>query len=98
MTDYFDLWGESKNWFDAIVSPYTDLLTEPAVVMILGGFYALALGWYTEDIRPPAVVIILYAGVFVFGAPAPVAIIFGAVATVGLAMAYMWIWGLQARR
>lgn len=98
MTDYFDLWGESKNWFDALLHPFTDLLGEPALIMILGGFYVLALGWYTEDIRPPAVVIILYAGVFIFGAPAPVAIIFGAIATVAIALAYMWIYGLHARR
>lgn len=98
MTDYIDLWAESKNWFDAIIGPYVDLLGKPAIIMILGGFYFLALGWYTEDIRPPAVVILLYGGVFVFGAPAPVAMIFGAIATVAIALAYMSIYGLRSNR
>lgn len=98
MTDYIDLWAESKDWFHAIVKPFTDLIGEPAVLMLLAGFYFIALFWYTEDIRPPALVIVLYAGVFVFGAPAPVAMIFGAIATVAIALAYMSIYGLRSRR
>lgn len=98
MTDYIELWGESHEWFDAIVTPFTELVGEPAMVMILGGFYFLSLGWYTEDIRPPAVVMLLYGGVFIFGAPAPVAMIFGAAATIAIALAYMSIYGLRSRR
>jgi hypothetical protein len=98
MTNYIELLAESKDWFHAIVRPYTDLLGTPAVVMILGGFYVISLMWYTEDIRPPAVILILYGGVFIFGAPASVAMIFGAVSTVAIAIAYMSIYGIKSRR
>lgn len=98
MTDYVELWGEEREWFDALVMPYVDLLGEGGVILIVGVFYFISLTWYTEDIRPAAVLIILYAGVWVFGAPAQVALIFGLVATLAVALAYMSIYGLREQR
>lgn len=98
MTDYIELWAEEHDWFHAIVKPFTDLLSEPGVLLMVGAMYFIAVTWYAEDIRPASVVILLYAGVFVFGAPGPVAIVFGAIATVGVSLAYMSVYGLRRRR
>lgn len=85
------------DWLDCIVGPFFEQLGRVIVVMILGGFYSASLYWYTHSIYPPAVILSLFVGLLVLGAPAPMATVAGLLVTIALALAYMSIYRSRGR-
>jgi hypothetical protein len=86
-TNYTSCWSSGPS-IDCVTSPFFDLLGSMVVTTILGSFYSLSLWWSTGSMYPVAVILTLFVGLFIFGAPAPVAVIGGLVVTITLAMAY----------
>lgn len=89
-------WSEifkQGDWWRVISGPYFELVGEALAIGIPSAFYMLALLWRTESLAPPAVLIILFGGIFVFQVPPLFAVPAGAIATLALAYAYMAIFG-----
>lgn len=78
----------NEEWWDAIFGPLIQQLGGPILVGGSALFYCIALFWYTGSIFPPAVLLTMYAGLLVFGAPAPIAAAAGLVVTLAVALAY----------
>lgn len=91
-TDWAQCWYDRNDWLYCITGPYFELMGRAVVVMLLGGFYSVSLYWYTESIYPPATVLVMFGGLLIFGAPAPVAAIGSLLVTVALALAYLSIY------
>lgn len=77
-------------FMDALVYQWGSL---GAVVTVFGTFYVSALYLQTGSIYPVAVQLVLFVGIFIYGASAPVAIIGGGIVTAALALAYLGIYG-----
>jgi hypothetical protein len=89
-------WSEimmEGDWWRVISGPYFELVGRALTIGIPSAFYMLALLWRTESLAPPAVLIILFGGIFVFQVPPLFAVTAGAVATIALAYAYMAVFG-----
>lgn len=95
-TDWTQCWYDG-DWLHCIEGPFFAQLGRTVAIMLLGGFYTVSLYWYTSSLYPPTVVITMFAGLLVFGAPAPVAVIAGLLVTVALALAYMSIYRSRGR-
>lgn len=94
-TDWTQCWYDRSagpGWLYCFNGPYFEQIGRAVVVMLLGGFYTTSLYWYTRSLYPPAVILTLFGGLLVFGAPAPVAAIGGLIVTVALALAYLSIY------
>lgn len=65
----------NESWLNCSLQPFLDLLGEPVVVMLLGVPLAIALWWQTREIAVPGVILALFAGTLIAGAPPEVAII-----------------------
>lgn len=59
----------SGNWFDSLLAPYVDLIGQAGLVLGVGAPFTLALYVQNGDIRPAAVLLALYAGLIIGGAP-----------------------------
>lgn len=91
-TDWLTLW-ENGNWFEATFGPLSQQLTRPAVVLLLGGPFTLALWMQTEQITVPAVILALFMGLFLTGAPAGATIVGYLIVVAGTLVAYRSIFG-----
>jgi len=71
LTDYW----ETGDWFGGAFQPFIWRLTRPGVVLLLGGPLTLALWQQTESLVVPTVLLVLFMGLFLGGAPAGASII-----------------------
>lgn len=91
-TDITKLLRNHQFW-DAIWAGLLDSVGLMLFIAIMGTFYFVSLWWYTGSIFPPAIVLTLYGGTIIMGAPPPLAIAGGLVVTIALAFAYYVIFG-----
>lgn len=81
------------DWWDAIWAGLFATVGRQTLVTTLGTFYFLSLWWFTGSIFPPAIVLTLYGGSIIMGAPAPIAITGGMIVTIAMTLAYYAIFG-----
>lgn len=67
-TDWFEVW-RSRDWFEAVFGPLLSVLTEEGAILLLGVPMTLALWIQTKSIYVPAVILVLFAGFIISGAP-----------------------------
>jgi len=82
-----------RDWWTAIWAGLLEQVGRQSLIATLGTFYFLGLWWWTGSIFPPAIVLALYGGSIIMGAPAPVAITGGLIVTVAVALSYYAIFG-----
>jgi hypothetical protein len=83
--DWLAEYWEQGDWFGGAFQPLVWRLTRPGVVLLLGGPLTLALWTQTESTIMPAILLTLFMGLMLGGAPAGATIV-GYILVVGAAV------------
>ncbi|MFY4814534.1 hypothetical protein ACOJIV_17825 [Haloarcula sp. AONF1] len=91
-TDWIDVWA-SGDWFHGAFGPVTATLGRPTVVLLLGAPFTLALWQQTGSLTVPGIMLALFMGLFLAGAPAEATLVGYLVVVGGALIAYRSIFG-----
>jgi hypothetical protein len=91
-TDWVDVWA-SGDWFHGAFGPVTSVLGRPTVVLLLGAPFTLALWQQTGSLSVPGIMLALFMGLFLSGAPAEATLVGYLVVVGGALVAYRSIFG-----
>jgi hypothetical protein len=85
--DWLTLW-ESGQWFEATFEPFVYRLTRPGAALLIAAPFAMALWQQAEDIVVPGVLLTLFMGLLLGGAPPGATIVGYLIITVAATVAY----------
>ena len=94
-TDWLSFW-ENGEWLKGAIEPYIALLGEPTLMLLLGTPLTIAMWIQTEDIIVPGVILSLFMGLLLSGAPAGATIAGYVVVILATMLAYRSITGVGA--
>lgn len=92
-TDWLSVW-ESGNWLEGMVGPYVELVGRSAVVLLVGAPFTMALWIQTESLTLPAVILTLFMGLALGGAPPEATLVGYLMVVVATLLAYRSITGV----
>lgn len=95
-TNWIDLW-EAGRWLEASIGPYIALLGRATLMLLVGAPFTLALWIQTEDFGPPAVILTLFMGLLISGAPPGATIAGYVIVLIATTLAYRSITGVSGR-
>jgi len=85
-----DWWADWKNgnWFDAVFAPILWRFGRPAAALLIAAPFSMALWQQAESAVPPAIMIVLFMGLILGGAPAGAAFAGYLLVVVAVTIAY----------
>lgn len=90
--DWLAIWRDG-DWLTGVFEPFVWLLGEPTVILLLGTPLTLGLWIQTESIVIPGVILALFMGLLISGAPAGATIIGYVIVVLAVAIGYSSISG-----
>lgn len=85
--DWLEIW-KSGDWFRAVTQPFIWRLTRPGATLLIAAPFTMALWQQTESVVPPAIMISLFMGLLLAGAPAGATLAGYLLLVVGVTVAY----------
>lgn len=67
--DWIDYWANGQ-WLDGAIQPYIHLLGRATLLLLLGAPLTMAMWVQTEDLVIPGIILSLFMGLLLTGAPA----------------------------
>lgn len=94
--NWLDAW-EAGNWLKGMIEPYVWRLGRATFVLLLGAPLTLGLWIQTESLVMPGVILALFMGLMLSGAPPAATIVGYVIVTLAVAIAYKSITGVGTR-
>jgi hypothetical protein len=95
-TDWLEVW-RSGDWLRGILGPFVELLGRETFVLLLGAPLSLGLWIQTQSMVVPAVILTLFMGLILGGAPPEATLIGYVVVIVATLLAYRSVSGVGTR-
>lgn len=92
--DWFEEYWQTGDWLGAALEPFIWLLGRPTFILLLTVPPTVGLWIQAESIIPPAIIITLFMGLILAGAPAGATIVMYIVVIIATLIAYRSITGV----
>lgn len=90
--DWLQLWKDQK-WFQATFEPLVWRLGRAGGTLLIGAPFTLALWQQTESIAMPGIILVLFMGLILGGAPAGAALVGYLIVVLAVLVSYYTIYG-----